>query len=150
MTLRITPVPSEAAAALALLHRDCFPDDPWGEPAIRRILGLFGAFGFVAWQADDPIGFVLVRDLGEEAEILSLGVTPSARRAGAAQALLDAAFAEARRRAAKSVVLEVAENNVAARALYARLRFIGVGRRPRYYRTSDGPVDALILRRSLD
>jgi [ribosomal protein S18]-alanine N-acetyltransferase len=125
----ITPLPTGAAEPLALLHARCFPEEPWDAEALRRILALSGGFGRLAWQGDMTIGFVLARDLGDECEILSLGVVPESERQGR-----------------PSAVLEVAADNAAARALYTRAGFVAVGHRPRYYRRAGEVVDALILR----
>jgi ribosomal-protein-alanine N-acetyltransferase len=146
VTVRIEALPLGAAKPLAVLHRACFPDDPWEAGALARIMALAGAFGWLAWVEDEPVGFVLVRDLGNECEVLSLGVAPRWRRRGTAQTLLAATIAETRRRKLPSLVLEVATDNEPASALYARLGFVPVGRRLRYYRRPDGRVDALILR----
>ena len=46
--------------------------------------------------------------------------------------------------------LEVAETNVAARALYARAGFTVTGRRRAYYHTPDGAaVDAVVMGRKV-
>jgi len=90
----ITPLPTGAAEPLALLHARCFPEEPWDAEALRRILALSGGFGRLAWQGDTTIGFVLARDLGDECEILSLGVVPESRGqgvGGAARAALSRA-----------------------------------------------------------
>jgi ribosomal-protein-alanine N-acetyltransferase len=50
---------------------------------------------------------------------------------------------------AEALFLEVDERNVAAISLYRRLGFREVGRRPAYYRTSQGPGGALVMRRDL-
>ena len=146
MSQRIEPLPAGAAEALAILHRACFPDDPWEAGALARIMALSGGFGWLAWEDQAPVGFILVRDLGNECEVLSLGVAPRWRRRGIAQKLLRTALAEALRRALPSVVLEVAVDNEAARALYRAVGFVAVGRRARYYNRPDGRIDALILR----
>lgn len=146
---RITAVPAGAAVPLAAMHRACFPDDPWDADALERILGLSGSFGHLAWQDDNPIGFILARDLGDEAEILSLGVLPACRRRGIGRALLAAVAAEAAARHSGAIVLEVAADNDAARRLYAAFGFVAAGRRPRYYRRIAGTADALILRRNI-
>jgi [ribosomal protein S18]-alanine N-acetyltransferase len=143
----ITEMPPGAAAPLAAMHRACFPDDPWDADALERILGLSGGFGYLAWQDVNPVGFILARDLGDEAEILSLGVLPAWRRRGIGRALLAAVFAAAAARHSGAVVLEVATDNEAARRLYAASGFVPAGRRPRYYRRIQGTADALILRR---
>jgi ribosomal-protein-alanine N-acetyltransferase len=84
--------------------------------------------------------------LGEEAEIVSLGVLPDHRRCGIGSAILDAVWGEALLRGAERVVLEVASDNEAARALYAGRGFTVVGCRRNYYRRAERLVDALVLR----
>ena len=65
--------------------------------------------------------------------------------------LLQAALEAAEREGAKAVYLEVAEDNVAARRLYASHGFEEAGRRRAYYpRAGAGAVDALVLRRALN
>jgi ribosomal-protein-alanine N-acetyltransferase len=148
--VRVEPLPPGAAEVLAALHRICFPDEPWEAPALGHILALHGCLGWFACECDRPTGFILVRDLGEECEILSLGVIPEGRRRGGGRALLEAAIKEAARRGLRSLVLEVAIDNDAARALYEAVGFAAVGRRRGYYRRPDGRADALILRRPVD
>jgi len=142
----ITPLAAGTAEPLAVLHADCFPEDPWDAAALGRILGLSGGFGFLAWQSEMPVGFALARDLGGEGEILSLGVLPDCRRLGIGRALLRAVIDEAARRELPSIVLEVADDNAAARGLYASAGFVAVGRRTRYYRRGGETIDALLLR----
>ena len=146
---QIAPLPPGAAAALAVMHRACFPEDPWDAAALNLILALSDSFGFWASADAAPAGFLLARDLGGEGEILSLGVLPALRRLGIGRALVDAAVAEAQRREIGSLVLEVAIDNAAARRLYKACGFAPVGRRARYYRRAAGLTDALILRRGV-
>ena len=74
----------------------------------------------------------------------------SARRAGLGRALVEAAALEAARSGARSLFLEVAQDNAAAAALYRGAGFVEAGRRPGYYRRGDAPpADALILVRNL-
>ncbi len=149
MSRRIEPIPATAMEALAALHRACFPDDPWEAPALARIMALSGGFGWLAIEDEEPAGFILVRDLGNECEVLSLGVAPLWRRRGVAQELLRKAISEATRRHLPSIVLEVAVDNDAATDLYRAAGFVAVGRRARYYSRPDGRVDAMILRLAL-
>jgi ribosomal-protein-alanine N-acetyltransferase len=146
MIARIEPMSRAAAGPVSVLHRDCFPEDPWDVGAIERIMEIPGFFGLIGSELGDPIGFAFALSVGGEAEILSLGVEPSYRRAGMGSALLAATCSEARRRGAASVVLEVAADNEAARQLYATRGFTMVGRRRNYYRKAGRFVDALILR----
>jgi [ribosomal protein S18]-alanine N-acetyltransferase len=145
----IAPLPAGAALPLSLLHAACFPEEPWDAAVFARLLGLSGVFGYLGWQADAPVGFALARDLGDEVEILALGVVPDRRLRGFARALLETVAAEAGRRGCGSIVLEVALANAAARRLYAAAGFVQVGRRPRYYRHAGQNGDGLILRRAI-
>jgi ribosomal-protein-alanine N-acetyltransferase len=149
MNPRLAPLPVTAAEPLALMHRACFPEDPWDAEAFARLLALHGVFGRLAWLGEAPAGFILARDLGEEAEILTLGVLPGMRRCGIGGMLLAAAVTEAGRRCLGSVVLEVAADNEAARRLYGAAGFTRAGTRPRYYRRAGAAIDALILRRPI-
>jgi [ribosomal protein S18]-alanine N-acetyltransferase len=147
LTWNITPVPIGAEVPLSAMHRACFPDSPWDAATLERILTLAGGFGYLAWQEDAPVGFILARDLAAEVEVLSVGVLPQWRRRGVGRALFDAVVARTERDGLGSIVLEVAAENEAARALYAAFGFVQVGRRPGYYRQTGGRADGLILRR---
>jgi len=81
-----------------------------------------------------------------ESEVLTIAVLPASRRAGIGTALLQALMVESARRGAAEMFLEVSESNSAARAFYARIGAVAVGRRRRYY--ADG-ADALVLRLAL-
>ncbi len=145
MSLHVERISRAAAGPLAELHRACFPEDPWDAAAIEQIIGLPGFFGLVGWAGAIAVGFALALYLGTECEIVSLGVVPDRRRAGVGSALLDCVFSEARRWGAARVVLEVAVDNDAARALYAARGLTVIGRRRNYYRKAGGMTDALVL-----
>jgi ribosomal-protein-alanine N-acetyltransferase len=82
------------------------------------------------------------------AELESVVVASSARRAGIGRALCCAVLDWCRSNRATEVVLEVRAGSAGAIALYAGLGFTQAGRRPRYYRDPD--EDALIMRLPLD
>jgi len=149
MTCRLEPASRAAATLLSALHAICFPDDPWDVSSIVAAMGIPGFFGQLAWKEERPAGFALALDLGGECELLSLGVVPEQRRSGIGSTLLCSICAVARSRDARSVALEVAEDNTAARALYVKQGFTEVGRRRHYYDRARNPIDGLILRRTL-
>jgi ribosomal-protein-alanine N-acetyltransferase len=126
-------------APLAALHAACF-QDAWDAASLRATLAMAGAFAF-----HDRDGFVAARVASDEAEILTLAVAPGARGKGLGRALLNAAIAEAQRRGAKAIFLEVGRDNPAALALYAALRFANVGSRKGYYEGRDASVLRLSL-----
>jgi ribosomal-protein-alanine N-acetyltransferase len=89
-------------------------------------------------------GLVVV---GRQADVQTLGVATEAQGQGVGRLLLDALLAEARRRDAGEVLLEVRAGNTAAQALYAGAGFERIGVRRGYYRP--GGTDALVLRLKL-
>ena len=136
----LLPASEADIPAMAALHAAAFPPaERWGTTALTAMLRLEGGFGLLAGDA----GFILARAVAGEAELLTLAVHPDARRHGLGARLLEAAVAEAARRGAAALFLEVSEANIAARALYTRAGAAEVGRRRRYY--ADG-TDALVLR----
>ena len=143
----VAATPSHAAA-MALLHASAFaPSARWGADAIGLQLGLPGAFGWIALtNGTSNGGMILARCASDEAEVLTLAVDPAVRRQGIGYMLLQQTISTAEQRGARMMFLEVASDNVSARALYAGAEWLQVGRRPGYY---PGGLDALILRRSL-
>lgn len=127
------------AGVLAALHATAF-EAPWDEAAFADLLAQDGVFGLATGA-----GFILCRTVLDEAEILTLAVRPEARGQGLGLRLVSTAADVAARAGAERLFLEVAEDNTAARALYARAGFDEAGRRKAYYQTSQGRVDALIL-----
>ena len=77
------------------------------------------------------------------AEIIDLRVRGDERRAGVATRLLWASFDALD--GVDKVILEVRAGNTAARALYERMGFQTMGYRAKYYATSQGREDALLM-----
>ncbi len=86
----------------------------------------------------------------DEAELLLIVTDPDHRRQGHAMATLTGFETAARARGARRAFLDVAEDNDAARALYAAAGYAEAARRAGYYRRSCGrQVAALILEKPL-
>ena len=137
----------ERAEEIARLHARIF-NPAWDTESIKALLEHPAATSLVA-VAGEPkaaIGFVIGQLAADEAEILSIGVSPNWQRAGLGTRLLEGLARAARRGEAKRIFLEVAEDNAPAVALYKKLGFVETGRRKRYYeRAGKEPVDALTL-----
>lgn len=132
--------------ALAAIHALCL-DPPWPASSIREMLE--NSFQFAIWQ--EEAGFILMRCVAGEAEILTLGVVPHQRRHGLGALLLEAGLVEARIRGALGCFLEVDVENFSALALYRQQGFRETGRRRDYYQHANrAPTDALIMTRALD
>lgn len=131
------------AGVISSLHQACF-DNPWDSRAFGEILAMAGACALISRQGDDPRGFMIFRNAADEAEIITTGVIPQARRQGHGGALLTAAIEMAARRGALKMFLEVAHDNTGACALYQNHGFTMTGRRPAYYDHGAVKTDALI------
>lgn len=148
MTLQVQPAGIAYAALIATLHEAClFP--PWREATVGGLLGSPGGFGWIATLNDRPVGFALIREAADEAEILAIGVMPANRRRGVGRALLTAILRQCASRGLSRVYLEVAASNTAAKHAYGAAGFVQVGRRRQYYRAGETTDDALVMRREL-
>ena len=147
LTARVVEASPFDVPVLAALHQSCFgstpdPSEIWSARALAELLALPGSFALLACDADRPFGYLFARNLPsarpDDCEILSLGVVPMARRQGLARQLLRSAWQRAEGLGAKRLILEVAEDNRAARALYESLGFRCEGRRHGYYKRGPG------------
>lgn len=82
-------------------------------------------------------GFSLSRHGFEEEELLLFAVDPAWRRQGLGRLMLGRLAASAAARGARRLLLEMRQDNP-AEALYRDFGFAQIGRRPDYYRGSDG------------
>jgi len=144
----IHAVGREAAELVAALQIASAIEPAWSAASIAELLATPGCAAFIALAGAGapPVGFALIRVVAGEAELLSLGVLPGARRQGLGRALIQTAMARAADGGARTLHLEVAEDNQPALALYRGLGFIATGRRPGYYAAPAGARrDALLL-----
>jgi ribosomal-protein-alanine N-acetyltransferase len=124
---------------VANLHKLCFPDRPWSESDFMDLK----KSGCEIVASDN--GFIVWRTVADEAEIISIGVAPDARRNGIAGALILLMEQELKKQSVHNVFLEVSEVNTPAKKLYEKYGFRPAGIRPKYY---DG-TDAIIMKKDL-
>jgi ribosomal-protein-alanine N-acetyltransferase len=132
-------------AQLAEIHAACFTAPrPWTAPEFQDLLNQRGVF-----LCEAPGGFLIGREAGGEAELLTLAVHPDAQRQGLGARLVMDFMAEAKAKGADHLFLEVAETNVAAIALYRKTGFTEAGYRRDYYNGAKGQkIGALVLHRA--
>lgn len=133
------------------LHRQCFQKS-WSAAEFARLMAMPGALALLARADPDApaAGLLLARVAGDEAEILTVGVMPAARRRGLGRALLEAAADRLAGEGAGALFIEVAVTNDGALGLYRGLGFEEVGRRADYYDLGGGRrEDALVMRLAL-
>ncbi len=143
----ITTLAPADARILASLHRQIFPK-PWQTVSFQRLLSVSGTVCLGATTPGDGAlaGFAIIRRAADEAEILTLGVTPTYRRRGVGRALVNAISASVSATGCIRIFLEVGADNPAARTLYEAMGYRRTGRRAGYYRRGGSPaIDAIIL-----
>jgi ribosomal-protein-alanine N-acetyltransferase len=146
---------SENVERLASIHGAGFPGAAWSAADLAALLREETVFGIVARRANafgtrSAVGFVLVRTVAGEAEILTIAVAPSHRGRGVGRALVEEAMRRLYRDRVDSLFLEVDAGNTAALALYRRLGFTKVGERKGYYAHGTVPgATALVMRADL-
>lgn len=149
--IRLIAVDPADADRLAEVHAAAF-ETAWSAQELRDQIGGAGVEAIAARRDEgDTLGFILVRVIAGEAEILTLAVRPEARGRGWGLALVEAAIEAATAADAALLWLEVAADNEPALRLYRRAGFEPVSRRPGYYRRASGPrMDAVVMRRTLN
>ena len=135
---------TQDVAAIAELEKVCF-SDPWSENSIGSEIGNPLSFWLIAVENSKVIGYVGSQTVCEESDMMNIAVLPDMRRQGIAEKLIDELILGLQKRGSHCLSLEVRASNEPAKALYKKLGFLQVGRRPNYYRNPR--EDALILRK---
>lgn len=109
---------------------------PWSIAQFQSSLAR-GDLGWVVVSVNEICGFLLLKPIGNEAEILTVAVGLDYQRQGIATALLQHAQQQF-----SPLFLEVRPSNQAAIAAYEKQGFTAISRRKAYY----GDEDAIIYR----
>ena len=143
------PASPRDTAACAAIHAASF-NRGWSEQEFEQLLTDRSVIADRVTRGRKVLGFILSRRAADEAEILSVAVARGARGQGLARRLLDLHLRRLAGLGLRAVFLEVEEDNLPARKLYARAGFQEAGRRPDYYVQGRArPAAALVLRRDL-
>ncbi|MDP4002624.1 GNAT family N-acetyltransferase [Methylobacterium sp. NEAU K] len=134
----VTPLSDAAQApALARLHATAFAR-PWDMHEFERMLCERSIHAHALWRTGTLQGFVLSRRAADEAEILTVVLSPALRGGGHSRRLLREHLSSLALAGVARVHLEVDEGNAPALRLYARHGFRKVGERTGYYLKADG------------
>ena len=142
--IRIIEMKAPHVPQVAALEKLCF-SDPWSEESISGELNNRYSFWLVAEDDGVVLGYIGSQISFPEADVMNVAVHPDSRRRGIAAILVEALVRHLRSMDCTSLTLEVRASNAPAIALYEKLGFALVGRRPNYYRHPK--EDALIMRK---
>ncbi|MCF6742945.1 ribosomal-protein-alanine N-acetyltransferase [Blastococcus sp. KM273128] len=128
------------------LEEELFAPDTWTAAMYRDELSRTDTRHYLVAEDDGGIvGYAGLIAYDDEAHVATIGVTGARQGEGIGARLLDALLAEADRRGAPVVLLEVRADNETAQGLYRRRGFAEIGRRRGYYQPSG--EDAVVMKR---
>ncbi len=130
--------------AIAQLEQICF-SDPWSVNSIKSEVNNPLSLWLVAMDDDKLAGYVGSQSVLGWADMMNLAVAPEYRRMGIGEKLVAELIGMLKDEKVTCLTLEVRVSNTAAIALYTKMGFVEVGRRPGYYHNPR--EDALILRK---
>lgn len=136
----------EDVPQVAAIERLCF-SAPWNENMIISSCESRLSCWLIAEIDGCVAGYVGSEAVLDSADMMNIAVAPEYRKRGIAEALIKALVEHLQQRDIQFLLLEVRVSNAPAIALYNKLCFEQVGRRPRYY--TNPREDALILRKEL-
>lgn len=131
------------------LETGTFGSDAWSSDAMLSDLRNQQCYYLVADRAGlpgeiDGYAGLFAPQGAHEGDIQTIAVAESARRNGLGRALMNALIAEARKRGAVEVFLEVRADNPGPKRLYEALGFEEIAVRVGYYQPDN--VDAIVMR----
>ena len=142
--MEIVKMTDAHVASIAELEKLCF-SDPWSEVSIASELTSRLSYWLVALEGEQVVGYIGSQSVLGQSDMMNVAVHPDHRRKGIAEALILTLSRDLQARGNQCLTLEVRVSNVSAIALYEKLNFETVGRRPNYYRHPK--EDALIMRK---
>ena len=149
--VRSIELTSEVSDQLHDVHASAFArEDAWSQNAFQDLLDqpTTRANGMV--ENNQLQAFILCQFVAGDADILTIATRPTEQRRGLASELLRQLQKELQARGLKKILLDVAEDNLGARAFYARHGFQVDGRRPNYYKRLEGQrVDAILMSKAV-
>lgn len=127
--------------AVSVIEEECF-STPWSRRSLLEAFSHTPWAFFVARVANKPVGYGGVYLILDEGQISNIAVLPSFRHMGIGNAILEKIIEHCKANSITKITLELRESNSIAHALYEKLGFHEVGRRPNYYQN---PTESAIL-----
>ncbi|MBF8188473.1 ribosomal protein S18-alanine N-acetyltransferase [Nonomuraea sp. K274] len=134
--------------AVMEIERVTFPLDAWSEGMMRGELAEMprSRHYVVALVGGEIVAYAGLAAAADQADVQTIAVLEKHQGTGIGSAMLTELLAEAGRRGAREIFLEVRADNPRAQAVYRHFGFEDIGTRRRYY---DDGTDAIMMRRKL-
>lgn len=142
--VRLRAMKAADIPAVLPMEHDLFAEQAWtGDMLEEELADSDTRYYVVAVDDEKIIGYAGLAAYRFEAHVLTVGTRGDRQGEGIGRRLLEELLAEADRRKAERVILEVRSDNAPAIALYESERFVAVGVRKRYYQP--GNHDAVVM-----
>lgn len=136
----IRPAQDSDMDVISRLEKSCLPPgDVWSQTLISNMFTNNYDKIYVLEDEGNVRGYINIRDIDGDVDLMSICVAPEYQRRGYASILMERALAQPY----NQVVLEVRESNEAAIHLYEKFGFEKYARRTEYY--SNPTEDAIIM-----
>ncbi|MBS0271064.1 MAG: GNAT family N-acetyltransferase [Proteobacteria bacterium] len=128
----LVPLVFEDCQSAAHLHQKVFFKG-WKENDFREFLENPLIFSLKVEKDHELIGYIMWREVKDEAELLTLVVSTPYQNKGIGSVLLGRCITILKEKHILNVFLEVAEDNHVAKSFYIKHDFILLSKRPHYY-----------------
>ena len=130
--MHINSLTLEDCEEAARLHQNAFFKG-WSKKDFQEFLQNSLTHGLKIEASNSIYGYILWREVEDEAEILTLVVVPAYQRTGIGSLLLKVLSEVIIKKGITKLFLEVAEDNTQAQLFYHKHNFILLSKRPNYY-----------------
>jgi len=149
MTLTVQDASIKSLERLYQIEKECFVEEAFTKKQISLLLTDYNSISLMVKENVEIVGFIvgIIYPDGKtiNGHILTIDVSPSHRRRGVGQMLLQEMEKIFVQKSVQACLLEVKESNVAAISLYRKLGYEEIGRLENYY----GKTDGIYLRKIL-
>ena len=140
MNVSIEPMKFSHVPSVVAIEKQVY-SSPWSEHAfINEILDNGFASYYVLLIDGEVAGYTGIWVILDEAHITTLAISPPWQGKGFGRSLVEHVIAEAAKKGATRITLEVRISNLKAQSLYKKLGFAACGVRPNYYTDEDALV----------
>ena len=143
--IRVRPADERDIEPVVAIEEASF-NSPWTRDFFKHELYNPVSYFYILEIQDKLSGYVIFWIFKDESHIANIAVHPDSRNKGYGEYLLTWVFEYCEKKGARTLSLEVNEQNGAALELYRKMGLEKVGRRAKYYENRD---DALILTKHL-
>jgi [ribosomal protein S18]-alanine N-acetyltransferase len=142
MTVTVQDASVKCLERLYEIEKECFVEEAFTKKQIALLLTDYNSISLTASENEEIVGFIvgMVYPDGKavNGHILTIDVSPSHRRKGIGQMLLQEMESIFLQKGVQACLLEVREGNAIAISLYHKLGYEEIGRLENYYGNAHG------------